>query len=215
MKQATRNFLEAVRTLTVTKELTQAAGVELGLKRSRNMLEQTWYNRVLEAAQIEAANERNRREREAAEAAHKAKLAAEAERRGKLESFVERAKDMSEEDRALSWRLRYFLRDEETWVDARDKFTKSLSSHPTYALQWAGGLFEQAAAYEVALEVREWFEAGADWADMVEHFLKCALRGARNLGNSRSTSATSNLVDDAKTRAYATAYERLSGRSLY
>lgn len=210
-----QEFLTAFRGAGATAANADAAGRALGLKRARNWTQATWVSKVAEEAMRLETADRQRAERDAAEAAHKAKLAAEAERRGTLESFVERAKDMSEEDRALGWKLRYFLRDEEAWVEARDKFTKSLAQHPTHALQWSGSLFEAAAAYEVAREVREWFQAGVDVAEMVEHFLKAAMRGARNLGNGRSTSTTSNLVDDAKTNAYAKAYERLSGRSMY
>lgn len=210
-----QEFLTAFRGVGATAANADAAGRAMGLKRARNWTQATWVTKVAEEAMRLETADRQRAEREAAEAARKAKLAAEAERRGTLESFVERSKDMSEEDRALGWKLRYFLGDEENYARELAKFQENLAKHPTYALSWSGSLFAAAAAHEVAKEVRGWFEAGADMADVTDEALKQAMRGARNLGNSRSTSTTSNLVDDCKANAWARAYERLSGRSMF
>lgn len=210
-----QEFLTAFRGAGVTVKMADEAGRAFGLKRARNWTQATWITKVAEEAIRCETYARQQEEKAAAEAARKAKLEAEATRRGTLESFIERSKDMDEADRKLGWALRHFLRDEQAWAEAQEKFTKSLAQHPTYALQWSGSLFEAAATYEVAREVRTWFEAGVDVADMIDHLLKETLRGARNLGNGRSTSNTSNLVDDVKTAAFAKAYERLSERSIW
>lgn len=210
-----QEFLTAYRGAGATLSNANDAGRVMGLKRAKNLTMGTWIKKVAdEAMRLEAAD-RARAEREAEELARKAVLAAEAARRGKMEEFVERSKDMNEADKHLGFVLRYFLRDEQMWAEQLAKFTKGLSEHPTYALQWSGASFELAAAFEVAREVRDAFESGVAVSDMVDHLLRMTLRGARNVGNSRSTSATSNLVDDAKTRAYAYAYERLSGKSVW
>lgn len=207
-----QDFLTAYRGAGATAANADAAGRALGLKRARNWTQSTWVQKVAEEAMRLETADRQRAERAAVEAARKAKLAAEAARRGTLDSFVERARDMSEDDRALGWKLRYFQRDEQAWDEVKAKFVENLDKHPTYALSWSGDMFAAAAALEVAREVRAMFEAGVDAVDMTDYCLREAMRGARNLGNSRSTSNTSNLVDDTKTRAWATAYERLTGR---
>lgn len=208
-------FLTAFRGAGATLQNANDAARMMDLKRHRNWTQATWISKVAEEAMKRETADRQRAEREAAETARKAKLAAEADRRGTLESFVERAKDMAEADREMSWALRRFLGDLEAWPHKLAEFKKNLDKHPTYALSWSGDVFQAAATYEVAVEVKNYFEAGVEWADLVDKALKEALRGARNLGNSRSTSNCSNLVDDAKTKAWADAYERLSGKSAW
>ncbi len=210
-----QEFLTAFRGAGATVKMADEAGRAFGLKRARNWTQATWITKVAEEASRCETYARQQEEKAAADAARKAKLEAEATRRGTLESFIERAKDMSEADREMSWALRRFLSDLEAWPHKLVEFKNNLDKHPTYALSWSGEVFKAAATYEVAVEVKNYFEAGVEWADLVDKALKEALRGARNLGNSRSTSNCSNLVDDAKTKAWADAYERLAGKTLW
>lgn len=211
-----QEFLAAYRsTAGATAQNANDAGRMMDMKRARNWTLETWIKKVVEEATRRETAERQRVEREAAETARKAKLAAEAERRGTLESFVERASDMSEEDRMVGFSLRRFVADMQAWEHKLVEFKNNLDKHPTYALSWSGEVFAAAAVNEVAVEVKSYFEAGVEMAEIADHALRQALRGARNLGNSRSTSNCSNLVDDAKTKAWADAYERLSGKSVW
>lgn len=210
-----QDFLTAFRGAGATLQNANDAARMMDLKRHRNWTQATWISKVAEEAIRRETADRQRAEREATEAARKAKLAAEAARRGTVESFIERAKDMSDADREMSYALRRFTADVSSWESRLATFKKNLDKHPTYALSWSGDMFQAAASYEVAREICAWFEAGGDWADMTSEALKNALRAARNAGSSRSTSVCSNLVDDCKGRAWAEAYERLSGRNAW
>lgn len=84
----------------------------------------------------------------------------------------------------------------------RDEFTANLLKSPTHALGWARDLFSEAAEYELAHELLEVYAAGIHYDDMKTEMLARLTRQA-SYCTSRSTSPTSNLVDDAKLQALA------------
>jgi hypothetical protein len=137
-----------------------------------------------------------------------------AEHRGTLESFIKRARalDLNEEDRALAWKLFFFLFDEIYWNDIKARFIEQLEDNPVQALALSNSIFETAASFEVARKIRKMFESGVSESDMIEHCLHKSLRQPRSPGGTNLNSTTSNLIEDAEIRAWAVAYGRLTGR---
>lgn len=86
--------------------------------------------------------------------------------------------------------------------DTIDKFKEKLTANPAYAFEWAQGAIEAAAKLDVAIRLQGILTHENGGFDAVmKNALREALRGARN--PSHSTSTVSNLVDEAKTAAYA------------
>jgi len=88
-----------------------------------------------------------------------------------------------------------------------DKWATDFKDNPHYALSWGGDAFKNAAKWRVLYDIKRWMigqgtEEQPDvltrerWDNIVDHIRNEALSMASLVDNSRSTSQTSNLMDD-------------------
>jgi hypothetical protein len=106
----------------------------------------------------------------------------------------------------------------ETWVGqftrTQEKFLENLARNPAYALTWADSMFEATGKYEVAMQMKTYFdrpliEDGDTWEKRLEVCKEtCDREMARMAGQfNQSTSPSSNLVDRAKLTAFAKLFD--------
>jgi hypothetical protein len=111
----------------------------------------------------------------------------------KIEKFIEECK----------WVIK-------TFEENAKKFTEELVKHPSYTLTWSNQLFFLAAKHDLCKRWKEFDIYSPDinesteeiWEGIKQEFareFKCAARNCHN----RSTSPTSNLIDDCKITALA------------
>jgi len=98
-----------------------------------------------------------------------------------------------------------------SWDAVLKEHTDRLAAHPLDALSWSGDFVQAAANYTAAYHLTELFDMGATQEDMHDEVLRSLLNKS-NTATSRSTSAMSNLTDDAERVAWADVYRRLKGR---
>ena len=107
----------------------------------------------------------------------------------------------------IEW-VRRRIRDERDRAkEALDGFAAELAKDPVYQLGWAEAAYDNAGTYHVLSQVVAALDGGCSAKDALDTVTREALRGARS--PQRSTSATSNRLEQAKTAAYAEAIERL------
>lgn len=88
-----------------------------------------------------------------------------------------------------------------------DAWVAKAAEDPVYQLGWAESAFDDAGTYHVLSEVAAALDAGCSAAEALRTVTREALRGARH--PQRSTSASSNRLEQAKTAAYAEVIEKL------
>jgi hypothetical protein len=100
-------------------------------------------------------------------------------------------------------RKRKFAREE------LDKFAANMAKNPAYALEWSGGAFTAAGDYEVCSWILAAVDenAGVGLEKIIKQLERDVLRAARY--PSRSTSPTSNLMEQEIARAKAELLETL------
>ena len=72
--------------------------------------------------------------------------------------------------------------------------------NPSYALSWSINQFKYAAQLDVGHRVQCWIESGVEFSVIKNEIIRQAMQLASS--SSRSTSATSNLMDDELRVAY-------------
>lgn len=154
---------------------------------------------------IDRANaEKVRKAKQAAEdAAEKAALEAVAATRGEFEAFAATAfadLDRSDEEGKLAYVASSILSQRKTATAAIAKFAAEVVESPSYALSWSINQFKYAAQLEVGHRVQRWIEAGVTYTNIKNEVIRQAMQLASN--SSRSTSPTSNLMDDELRVAY-------------
>lgn len=100
-------------------------------------------------------------------------------------------------------------------IDERlEKFQQDFAKNPTYALEWSQQTFKDAAAQRVFNKVLALLENDeVDGVDGVVIELKSDIIFMASHITNKSTSATSNLLDEAKLEATVEALKILSARS--
>jgi len=108
-----------------------------------------------------------------------------------------------------------------------ETFKKRLAEHPSYAFEWGTGAVEAAAQLEVFKSVLVWLIGGSDnlgdraegeqefteeqvLADVLKEVRREVLRRSRYVPS--STSQMSNIIEQYKLAAWATALEEMEGR---
>ncbi len=129
--------------------------------------------------------------------------------RGPWTTFTERVP----EDEVPLYSLYRAVRKAQGHLYAHEKKAAQLAedflAHPAYTLEWGGKYFDHAAAYVVAFRLREWYEEGLSVEEMTTHTKREMLRGASQ-ASSRSTSVTSNLMEDCQRVEWTKLYQTLS-----
>jgi hypothetical protein len=151
-------------------------------------------------------------EADAERAAQLAEREARKSARGTAEDFAQGvwSKELSREDRMLANAVSHALRGKRRAEDTLADFAAKVEKDPEHALSWSMNAFAAAADRRVCGELLSWFDAGCSFEGMLKHFQDEALRKARS--PSRSTSVTSNLLEQETGRAWAEATEWLLGR---
>lgn len=104
----------------------------------------------------------------------------------------------------LRWKLDGVL---DGWDETLAKFKKGLDENALYALQWSDRIVKAAASRDVALRLQSVLEHATERGDndpvrtVQLYALEQTVRGARS--GAHSTSASSNLCEEATTAAYA------------
>ena len=88
------------------------------------------------------------------------------------------------------------------------KFAVEVQENPAHAMTWAMDTFSAAAEIKVQTEVINTLKDGCSLAAAIEHCNQRVLWGARN--PARSTSVTSNLLEQEMVVAYAKTAEQLA-----
>jgi hypothetical protein len=87
----------------------------------------------------------------------------------------------------------------------------AISKAPCHELSWGSDLFELGAQHGALLGLIDMIEHSSkiEWTvdEMKERILQYVVSGARNVGTSRSSSATSNLMKDCVTKVWGDMYE--------
>lgn len=137
------------------------------------------------------------------QAAKKAELETVAATRGEFDAFAATAfadLDRSEEEGKLAYVASSILSQRKTATAAIAKFAAEVVESPSYALSWSINQFKYAAQLEVGHRVQRWIEAGVTYTNIKNEVIRQAMQLASN--SSRSTSPTSNLMDDELRVAY-------------
>lgn len=92
--------------------------------------------------------------------------------------------------------------DIEDLAKTKKRFDEKFEFGPIYAMQWSGDLFEFSAKAALANELINMFDHGSSKASIIRAIVSDLKRRSLNL-TSRSTSPTSNLIDDAMIQAHA------------
>jgi hypothetical protein len=156
--------------------------------------------KLIDRANAEAARKTAQAEEAAAK---KAALEAVAATRGDFEAFAATAfakLDRSEEEGKLAYVASSILRQRKTATAAIAKFAVDVVENPSYALSWSINQFKYAAQLDVGHRVQRWIESGVEFSVIKNEIIRKAMQLASN--SSRSTSATSNLMDDELRVAY-------------
>lgn len=175
--------------------------------------------KTLLVAAYAAEDERHRldAEREAEAAREQAAREQRAEERKDFDAWStmsRAARNDDKEDYQLGVAMRWAYNEVDGWEKRLAEHTEKLAESPVYALGWAGDFMQTAADYEVARYVVEVFEAGASFADMEDLALR-ELFNKSDRAFSRSTSAMSNLMDDATRVAWTSFAKRITGRAFW
>ena len=88
------------------------------------------------------------------------------------------------------------------------KFAVEVQEYPAHAMAWAMSTFSVAAEIRVLLEVIDALKSGCTLSAAIEHCKQRVLWGASN--PPRSTSVTSNLLEQEVVVAYAKTAEQLA-----
>jgi len=99
-------------------------------------------------------------------------------------------------------------------------FSAKLAENPAHAMEWSGRAFTAAAALKVYMTVERWIQnAHAGLAEQkdevavlraITHFSLRQVLQAASRATSRSSSPTSNLMEDAEGAAWTGLYETLT-----
>ena len=111
--------------------------------------------------------------------------------------------------RAVNWAQGVLEKHEEVTADMTARFAKD----PAYAMSWGMEYFQHAADYAVAKDLKSMFEHGVNVQSMLNDFNR-ALRHKASYP-SRSTSPTSNLVDQETLRALTKVVGYLDGSEYF
>jgi len=130
--------------------------------------------------------------------------------RGEFETFVKRhicddATETVRLVRAIRWASDVLMQHKAITA----KFTKDLEDDPVHALSWSLNYFNHAGNYTVAQQLKGLFDGGAS----VDGMINVLSRDMRNKASypARSTSPTSNLVEQEHLRALTTVLSYLDG----
>ena len=120
-------------------------------------------------------------------------------RRGPFEEFgVYRGRTGSYKFRRMISKAKVAI---ENYNTQQEKFIDELRENPESAMAWSISMFSSVAKYRVALVVKDYFESGASESDIIEYMNDQVVRMSR--WPARSTSPTSNLMEQEKLAAYA------------
>lgn len=150
------------------------------------------------------------REREAARIEREARIV----RRGEWDVFAKTYRNSEDEDdqryaRAARWAQSIIENHEKVATELAEKF----ASDPAYTMSWGMTYFSHAADYKYALEVKKGFENGATAAGLASYFTRDLLHKAAY--PARSTSPTSNLVEQEELRAVTKLVGYLDGTEFF
>lgn len=84
---------------------------------------------------------------------------------------------------------------------ALDKWAVKFGNNPGYALEWAEGIFETAAKFEVNEALIDWFSGDRSYEEIKAIVEQIVVDKAKY--PARSTSKTSNLMSDYRLACYA------------
>lgn len=155
-------------------------------------------------------SEKARKEREAvvAEQMRQSRIAA----RGDFAEYANLRRREGEKGnlaRAVNWAVGVLEKHEEMTADLAERFARD----PAYAMSWGMEYFKHAADYSVAKDLKSMFEHGVTVESMLNDFSR-ALRHKASYP-SRSTSPTSNLVDQETLRALTVVVGYLDGSEYF
>lgn len=159
-------------------------------------------------ARYEAEEARKAKEAAVAEQMRQSRIAA----RGDFAEYANLRRREGEKGnlaRAVNWAVGVLEKHEEVTAKMADRFAKD----PAYAMGWSLEYFKHAADYSVAKDLKSMFEHGVAVENMLYDFNR-ALRHKASYP-SRSTSPTSNLVDQETLRALTVVVGYLDGSEFF
>ena len=163
--------------------------------------------RIAQRAADEAKREA---EKEAARKAREARVAA----RGPVADFIKanRFSD-NDEDRRLSRCMAWVVGVIADHEIKTAKLADGFAENPTHAMSWSIEFFTHAAQYQVARQLMNGYESGMTAKGVQEVAMREVMHKASN--PSRSTSPTSNLVDQELLAAWTKAAKYMDGSELF
>jgi hypothetical protein len=186
---------------------------------TRQPVDRRWKESTLATKVAEAEEQKARHEAAEAERARKEQIAEQMRQsriaaRGDFADFGKNFRRSEREDyhrlaRAVNWAQGVLEKHEEVTADLTERFAKD----PAYAMSWGMEYFQHAADYAVAKDLKGMFEHGVDVQSMLNDFNR-ALRHKASYP-SRSTSPTSNLVDQETLRALTKVVGYLDGSEYF
>lgn len=198
-------------TLTPIEDLRNEYAHRFGRYPNRNWKRETIEEKLREDRQREAEEQRRRAEAQA----ELDRLAAEREQRAaERRTLAEFADNFDRDLIAADYPLWHAARWANDVLEGHENIARYLgekfAKDPAHTMEWGDQYFTRAAHWKVALDFKDVFENGLSKQEIVDTFTREVLRRAAS--SSRSTSATSNLMEDRLRASYAGLLEKLTGR---